>query len=166
MAEFDLEILDLVAQLSASAREKAMMVATAESCTGGLIAGAITSLAGSSAVFDRGIVSYSNEAKQELLAVPKDILATHGAVSHETACAMVHGLFTQSQAAIGVSVTGVAGPGGGSDEKPVGLVYVGHGLRGGAVDASRHLFDGDRPAIRRATIVAALTHIDRLLATI
>ena len=163
MAEFDPEIVARVEEISAQARESRLMLATAESCTGGLIAASITSLAGSSTVFDRGVVTYSNEAKNELLGVPTDILDHHGAVSAETADAMVTGLFACSRGDLGVSVTGVAGPGGGSAEKPVGLVYIGHGQRHGAVTASRYIFEGDREAIRRQTVLEALSLFHKML---
>ncbi len=100
-----------------------LMIATAESCTGGLVAGALTAIAGSSAVVDRGFVTYSNEAKMEMLGVPQDVLARFGAVSEPTARAMAEGAKVNSRAQIAVSVTGIAGPGGGSDDKPVGLVH-------------------------------------------
>ena len=100
-----------------------LMIATAESCTGGLVAGALTAIAGSSAVVDRGFVTYSNEAKMEMLGVPQDVLARFGAVSEPTARAMAEGAKANSRAQIAVSVTGIAGPGGGSDDKPVGLVH-------------------------------------------
>jgi nicotinamide-nucleotide amidase len=103
--------------------EAGLMIATAESCTGGLVAGALTAIAGSSAVVDRGFVTYSNEAKTEMLGVSQDVLARFGAVSEPTARAMAEGAITHSRAQAAVSITGIAGPGGGSDEKPVGLVH-------------------------------------------
>lgn len=103
--------------------ERGLQIATAESCTGGLIAGCLTAIAGSSAVLERGFVTYSNEAKIELLAVAPELIASAGAVSAETAAAMVHGALAHSRADIGISVTGIAGPSGGSAEKPVGLVH-------------------------------------------
>ena len=163
MAEFDTDIITLVTRLSDKARRKQLVMATAESCTGGLIAGAITSLAGSSSVFDRGVVTYSNEAKHEWLNVPRDILNQHGAVSEPTARYMVAGLLANSRADLGVSVTGVAGPGGGTTEKPVGLVYIGYAAQHGTIRVLRHLFDGDREAIRHATIRAALGYLEELV---
>jgi len=165
MAEFDAEILATALQVLDHGKKHGVMVATAESCTGGLIGGALTSLSGSSSVYDRGIISYSNEAKMQLLNVPDQILDSYGAVSKQTAIAMVHGLFQCSAADIGVSVTGVAGPGGGSDDKPVGLVYIGHGKRSGEIIAERCLFDGDRSSIRRQTILRALqVLVERIIA--
>ena len=132
-------------------------LATAESCTGGLIAGCLTEIAGSSAVVDRGYVVYDNRAKIEMLGVREATLAEHGAVSEETAREMAAGATARSGCDIAVAVTGVAGPGGGSATKPVGLVHIAAGRRGGTVLHQRHLFDGDRTAIRLATVEAALS---------
>ncbi|MCS4511682.1 CinA family protein [Xylophilus ampelinus] len=131
------------------------MLATAESCTGGLIAAACTDLAGSSAWFERGFVTYSNAAKTELLGVPADLIATHGAVSEPVARAMAAGALRHARAQVAVAVTGVAGPGGGSAEKPVGTVWFGFALPDGAVHTEDRRFDGDRAAIRAATVAHA-----------
>jgi nicotinamide-nucleotide amidase len=131
-------------------------VATAESCTGGLVAGAITDIAGSSEWFERGFVSYSNEAKIELLGVRPETLARFGAVSEVTAREMAAGVLERSRADIGVAVTGIAGPGGGTPDKPVGLVWLAWALRNGRVDAASHHFSGDRAAVRGATVGVAL----------
>jgi nicotinamide-nucleotide amidase len=131
-------------------------VATAESCTGGMIAAALTEIAGSSDVFERGFVTYSNEAKNELLGVPQDMLKAHGAVSAEVAGAMAQGALAHSRADMAVAVTGIAGPGGGSAAKPVGLVYIGLARRGETPAIERNVFPGDRAAIRAATVVRAL----------
>lgn len=141
--------------LEACRRRKAML-ATAESCTGGMIAAALTDVAGSSDVFERGFVTYSNDAKREMLGVPAGLLARHGAVSEEVARAMAEGAVANSRAAIAVSVTGVAGPGGGSAEKPVGLVHLAGAMDGRPTRHRREIFPGDRADIRRATVVAAL----------
>lgn len=117
-------ILTLSAKLLSGARSRDLHIATAESCTGGLIAAALTAIPGSSDVFDRGAVVYSNQAKMEMLGVPAALLKTHGAVSAEVARAMAEGALANSTAGIAVSCTGIAGPGGGSAEKPVGLVYL------------------------------------------
>lgn len=138
-------------------RAAGLTVATAESCTGGLIAAALTDIAGSSDVFERGFVTYSNEAKSELLGVPAGLIDVQGAVSAEVARAMAEGALIHSRADIAISVTGVAGPGGGSPEKPVGLVFVGGARREQAAVAERHRFTGDRGAIRGQSVVAALT---------
>ena len=131
-------------------------LATAESCTGGLIAAACTELAGSSAWFERGFVTYSNEAKCELLGVPAGLIAQHGAVSEAVARAMAQGALQHSRADIAVAVTGVAGPSGGSPDKPVGTVWLAWAERGGAVHAQRAWFQGDRAAVRAATVLQAL----------
>ena len=130
-------------------------MATAESCTGGLIAAALTAIPGSSDVVDRGFVTYSNEAKNEMIGVPMPLIQAHGAVSEEVARAMATGALARSRAAIAVSVTGVAGPGGGSLEKPVGLVCFGLARTGGSVTSDRQVFPGDRVAIRAATVLHA-----------
>lgn len=143
-----------------------LKAATAESCTGGLIAAALTEIAGSSAVFDRGFVTYSNEAKADLLGVPMALIEAHGAVSAEVAGAMVEGALTHSQADIAVAVTGIAGPGGGSVEKPVGLVYIAALRKGGTPVVSRETFgDIGRSAIRDETVLKALLMMRDQLAT-
>ena len=140
-------------------RELGWKIATAESCTGGLIAGTLTAIAGSSDVYDRGWVTYSNEAKREQLGVPSMVLEARGAVSGEVAEAMAKGALHRSQADVAVSVTGIAGPGGGSAEKPVGLVYIGLARKDGWSQVERCQFDGDRDSIRRQTVTRALTHL-------
>ncbi len=131
-------------------------VATAESCTGGLVAAAITDVAGSSAWFDRGFVTYSNEAKAEMLGVRLETLAAHGAVSEATAGEMAAGALARSGADIAVAVTGIAGPAGGSPGKPVGLVCFAWARRGGAVEVRTLRFPGGRAAVRAAAVAAAL----------
>ena len=131
------------------------MVATAESCTGGLVAGALTDIAGSSAVVDRGFVTYTNEAKQQMLGVPPTTLEKFGAVSRETAEAMAHGALGHAQADLAVSITGIAGPGGGSPEKPVGLVHFAAASRGGRADPSRAALRRHRPRRGAAALGAA-----------
>jgi nicotinamide-nucleotide amidase len=133
-----------------------LMLATAESCTGGLIAGALTEIAGSSSVLERGFVTYSNEAKTELLSVPSELIGRLGAVSAEVAEAMAVGAVGHSRADVAVAVTGIAGPGGETPGKPVGLVYFGIARRGGVVRHERHVFPGDRSAVRLAAVRAAL----------
>ena len=137
-------------------RGAGLKLATAESCTGGAIAAALTDIAGSSDVFERGFVVYSNEAKTELLGVPAPLVAKHGAVSQEVAAAMADGALARSRADAAVSVTGIAGPGGGTPTKPVGLVYIGYARRGGRPAVERHVFPGDRAAVRAATVKRAL----------
>jgi nicotinamide-nucleotide amidase len=151
------KLSDLAEATLVALRARGWMVATAESCTGGLIAGALTSIAGSSDVVDRGFVTYSNAAKSEMLGVPEVMIAAHGAVSAEVAAAMAQGAVARSRAAIGVSVTGIAGPGGGTAEKPVGLVWFGVAGEGGRTETAQLVFPGDRTAIRAATVVHALS---------
>ncbi|MGI4797726.1 MAG: CinA family protein, partial [Janthinobacterium lividum] len=136
--------------------------ATAESCTGGLIVGALTEIAGSSDVVDRGFVTYSNEAKTEMLGVPAGLIGQHGAVSEPVARAMAEGALQRSRAGVSVSVTGVAGPGGGSDDKPVGTVWFGAARRGGDTISERQVFAGDRSAVREATVRHALELLGRM----
>ena len=137
-------------------RRAGTKLATAESCTGGAIAAALTDIAGSSDVFERGFVVYSNAAKTELLGVPADLIARHGAVSHEVAAAMAEGALARSRADVAVSVPGIAGPGGGSAAKPVGLVYIGWSRRGAKSAVERHVFPGGRAAVRAASVKRAL----------
>jgi nicotinamide-nucleotide amidase len=138
-------------------RRRQWMAATAESCTGGLVAGALTEIAGSSDVVDRGFVTYSNEAKQQMLGVPAGTLAAHGAVSRETAEAMARGALGISRAHATVSITGVAGPGGGSAEKPVGLVHFAAATRDGRLlHVERRYGDIGRAEVRRRSVLEAL----------
>ncbi len=131
-------------------------LAVAESCTGGLIAKLVTDVPGSSAWFERGLVTYSNRAKQDLLGVPAETLAQFGAVSRETAEAMAQGLLVMTPAHWGVAVTGIAGPGGGSPEKPIGLVWMAWAQRGGGLDSRYMQFSGEREQVRTAAANAAL----------
>jgi nicotinamide-nucleotide amidase len=153
---FDPEILTLAQAALDACRARGWHVATAESCTGGLVAAALTAIAGSSDVVERGFVAYSNAAKSELLGVPPATIAAHGAVSAETAAAMAQGAIVRAAADLAVSVTGIAGPGGGSAQKPVGLVIVGLARRGGACQTGRQVFPGDRAAVREAAVKFAL----------
>ena len=140
-----------------------LMLATAESCTGGLIAGAVTDVPGSSGWFERGFVTYSDEAKVEMLGVRQQTLDAHGAVSEATAAEMARGAIANSRADLAVAVTGVAGPDGGTADKPVGMVCFGWARTGGAADTATLHFPGDRQAVRDATVEAALAGLlDRL----
>lgn len=152
-------ILDLEKSVSEALRNRGFMLVTAESCTGGLIAKKITDLAGSSSILERGYVTYSNQSKIDLLDVPETILKEHGAVSPETAQNMAKGALKNSQAQIAVSVTGIAGPGGGTDDKPVGLVYIGYAKDGQEAIAHEFHFHGSRADIREQTSRAALSLI-------
>ena len=137
-------------------------VVTAESCTGGWIAKALTDIAGCSDWFDCGMAAYSYEAKQALLGVRPQTLEEFGAVSRETAIEMVSGALVNSGASVAVAVTGIAGPGGGSEDKPVGTVWIGWKRRGGYARAQVFHFDGDREAVRRQTVLAALSGLQSL----
>ncbi len=153
---FDSEILKLAGAVLDACRARGWRLATAESCTGGLVAAALTTIAGSSDVVERGFVTYSNKAKAELLGVPPATIAAHGAVSAETAAAMARGAIVRAPVDLALSITCVAGPGGGSAEKPVGLVVVGLARRDGECRTERHVFAGDRTAVRDAALKAAL----------
>ncbi|MBK9573284.1 MAG: CinA family protein [Rhodoferax sp.] len=153
---------DLCAQLANLLLERGLKLATAESCTGGLIAAACTDLAGSSAWFERGFVTYSNDAKIELLGVEPRLLRRAGAVCEGVARAMVHGALARSKAQVAVAVTGVAGPTGGSPAKPVGTVWFGFAVPGQVLTERCH-FDGDRAAVRAATVRHALSRLVELL---
>jgi len=147
--------------LLAACRAAGLTIATAESCTGGLIAGTLTAIAGSSDVVERGFVTYSNAAKTELLGVPADLIAAHGAVSEPVVRAMAEGALAHSPADLAVAVTGVAGPAGGTPEKPVGLVWFGVARRGGRVRTERRVFAGDRAEVRRACVAEAIRLLER-----
>jgi nicotinamide-nucleotide amidase len=158
------DLIALATDTLAIARSRRMMIATAESCTGGLIAGLLTEIPGSSDVLERGFVTYSNAAKEEMLGVPHELLATHGAVSRAVAAAMAEGALDHSWAQLAVAVTGIAGPGGGSAEKPVGLVFIAAMRAGDAPIVQRHLFgDIGRDQVRLATVEAALTLLKSLI---
>ncbi|WP_458096592.1 CinA family protein [Roseomonas sp. WA12] len=137
-------------------RSTGLTVVTAESCTGGLVSAALTGVPGSSESVLGGLITYSNKMKTALLGVPEEVLARVGAVSEDCARAMAVGALRASGADLALSLTGIAGPGGGSAEKPVGLVYIGGALRGGAPVVQRHVFPGDRDAVREASVEAAL----------
>ena len=153
---FDPEPLALADAVLTRCRARGWRLATAESCTGGLVAAALTAIAGASDVVERGLVTYSNKAKIELLGVPAETIAAHGAVSAETAAAMATGALVRANADLAVSVTGIAGPAGGTAQKPVGLVYLGVAKKDAAVRVERRIFPGDRDAVRRAALVLAL----------
>ena len=155
MKQFEATVLALADVL----RARGAKVATAESCTGGLIAAACTAVAGSSDWFERGFVTYSNDAKTESLGVDARLLAAHGAVSREAALAMADGALAHSRAQLVVAVTGVAGPGGGSPGKPVGTVWLALARRGGAAQAELLQLSGDRASIREQTVRHALQRL-------
>ncbi|ACB24168.1 CinA family protein [Methylobacterium radiotolerans] len=153
----DAELLARAEALVAAYAADGRTVATAESCTGGLVAGLLTAVPGSSAVLERGFVTYSNEAKAEAIGVPMDLIRRHGAVSEPVARAMAAGALAASRASVAVAITGIAGPRGGSAEKPVGLVHFGLGQRDGETrHLERRYGDLGRAGIRRAAVADAL----------
>ncbi len=151
----DPALLTQAKALLALYRGRGLRLVTAESCTGGLIAATLTAIAGSSDVVERGFVTYSNEAKAEMLGVDLGLIAEVGAVSEEVARAMVEGALARSRADVALSVTGIAGPGGATAIKPVGLVFLGALRRGAQPVIERHVFPGDRAAVRAASVAAA-----------
>jgi nicotinamide-nucleotide amidase len=161
---FSADLIEDATQLLSLARAKGFKIATAESCTGGLIAALLTETAGSSDVFERGFVTYSNQAKEEMLGVPGAMIRQHGAVSENVARAMAEGAIRQSAAQLAVAVTGIAGPGGGTDEKPVGLVHIAAARAG---EATRHrecrFGDVGRSQVRLATVKVALEMLASLV---
>ena len=145
------ELTKKAEELVAKLAENSWHITMAESCTGGLLGGLITSVSGSSDVFKQGFITYSNEAKSSMIGVDEELLMAHGAVSEEVAYAMAQGAFKTAEADIALSITGIAGPGGGTDAKPVGLVYIGCVLNKNNVQISsvnRHVFSGDRQEVR------------------
>ncbi len=150
-------------ELVAALVKKAQLVTTAESCTGGMVAAAITDIAGSSAVFDRGFVTYSDQAKTQMLGVPEKLIMAHGAVSEAVAKAMAQGALKNSSATLAVSITGIAGPTGGSETKPVGLVHFACATKRGKEWHEKKIFDGDRAAIRLAARDHALQMLGKAL---
>lgn len=163
MSLFAEEVCVRAERIVASARERQETIATAESCTGGLIAALITSIAGSSAVFTHGFVTYANEAKTSMIGVSPDLIATYGAVSEPVARAMAEGARNAAHSSIAVSATGIAGPGGATDEKPVGLVYLACAHAGGETRYVKHIFSGDRDSVRMQAVLAALALIEQAL---
>ena len=154
----------LVMTLAQALRERGLKLATAESCTGGMIAAACTAVAGSSEWFERGFVTYSNDAKRESLGIDAPLIATHGAVSREVALAMAEGVLAHSNAQVAVAVTGIAGPGGGTKAKPVGTVWLAVALAGSGAEAELLQLSGDRGAIREQTVQHALQRLVEHLA--
>ena len=153
---FSNDQLTMAEAVLAACRNAGLKLTTAESCTGGLISGCLTGVVGSSDVVDRGFVTYTNEAKAQMLGVEIAMIDAHGAVSEEVARAMAEGALKHSDAQISIAVTGIAGPGGGSQEKPVGLVHIAAARDGAATLHGRHVFPGDREAVRAQTVSAAL----------
>ncbi len=154
---------DLVPRIAERLSARGVLLATAESCTGGWAAQALTALAGSSNWFERGFVSYSNAAKQEMLGVRAETLARYGAVSEEAAREMALGALSRSRASVALAITGIAGPGGGTRGKPVGMVCFAWALKGGAPRSETRHFAGDREAVRRQSVERALAGVLELL---
>lgn len=159
-----MEIFEIAGKVGETLERKGFLLATAESCTGGWIGEALTAIPGSSGWFERGFITYSNLSKREMLGVNPDILKECGAVSVEVAREMALGAIRHSRAQVSLAVTGIAGPGGGSDQKPVGTVCFAWALKSGKVEASRRHFDGDREAVRRQAVMAALEGVLAMLA--
>jgi nicotinamide-nucleotide amidase len=159
----DVELHDLASAIGAMFAQRGATLVTAESCTGGWIAKTLTDIAGSSAWFECGIVAYSYEAKEALLGVRPEMLEQHGAVSRETVIEMVAGALARYGATVAVAVTGIAGPSGGTPEKPVGTVWIGWKRRGGYAQTELFHFSGDREAVRRQTVAAALRGVQKIL---
>jgi nicotinamide-nucleotide amidase len=155
------ETLALAVALGEALQARGWRAATAESCTGGLVAGAMTDVAGSSAWFDRGFVTYSNEAKVAMLGVPEALIHEYGAVSEQVARAMAEGAVARSDADVAVAITGIAGPGGGTAAKPVGMVCIAFAQRGCAADATTHRYAGTRAEVRAAALRDALLGLTR-----
>ena len=153
----------LAGKLAKALKARGALLVTAESCTGGWAAQAMTAIAGSSDWFERGFVTYSNAAKRELLGVSEKTLETHGAVSEETARAMALGALERSRGTVSLAITGIAGPTGGSKAKPVGTVCFAWAARGGSVQAQTRHFKGDREAVRRQSVEHALDGVLELL---
>lgn len=153
-----------VTALAGALRARGWLLATAESCTGGMIAAACTALAGSSDWFDRGFVTYSNAAKGDMLGVPAELIERHGAVSAEVACAMAEGALAHSRAALAVAVTGIAGPSGATPGKPVGTVWLALAVRGEPARAELLQLEGDRAAVRAQTVRHALARLREMAA--
>jgi nicotinamide-nucleotide amidase len=157
---FKTETLGLAQSVLDACRARKWRLATAESCTGGMVAAALTAIAGSSDVVDRGFVAYTNKAKSELLGVPAETIAAHGAVSAETTEAMAKGAIAHAPVDLAIAVTGIAGPGGATPTKPVGLVLFGLARRDGSCRTERRVFPGDRSAVRQAALHRALELLD------
>lgn len=156
MTQLPTDLLDLAKNVIAAAKAGKLRVATAESCTGGLISACITAVPGSSSIYEGGAVTYSNAAKTRLLGVPRDAITAFGAVSDVVASAMAEGVLAETDADFAVAVTGIAGPDGGSKDKPVGLVFLAVARRNADALVKRYIFAGSRTDVRRAAVAAAL----------
>ena len=162
----DTDLVMLADRLGHDLKQAGRSVATAESCTGGWLGAVLTSIPGSSLWYERGFVSYSNMAKREMLGVKTEVLTRHGAVSEATARAMAEGALTNSQADLTVAITGIAGPSGGTAEKPVGTVCFAWAARKQATQVRTEHFGGDRETVRRQAVIAAIEGLNRLLGSL
>ena len=162
MSIFSKQLVGDIKDLLEIFRQRGWRLATAESCTGGLIAAGLSEVPGSSDVLEGGFVTYSNTAKHALLGIPNGLIASVGAVSADVAEAMATGALARCNADVAISATGIAGPGGATPGKPVGLVYLGAARRGGAARHERHIFPGNRTAVRLATVEAAIALLRRM----
>jgi len=160
---FTRELLETTDKLLRLCQEAGLQLVTAESCTGGLVAGCLTEVPGASNVLERGFVTYSNESKTALLGVPAELFERVGAVSEEVARAMAEGALAKTQADLSIAVTGMAGPGGGTKEKPVGLVHMAAAARGQAPRHEQHFFQGDRTEVRLQSVHAAISLLTKLV---
>jgi nicotinamide-nucleotide amidase len=160
------ERYELAEKLGSILRKRNLHIAVAESCTGGGLSSAITDVAGSSEWFDRGFVTYTNRAKQDMLGVSSTVISVHGAVSQETVCAMAEGVITNSNADVSVAISGIAGPGGGSPEKPVGTVWIAWADTMQPIHAQCYFFKGDRAAVREQSVLVALEGLIQRCSTI
>ncbi len=161
--EFPEDLLELAREVIDACRSDHLRLAVAESCSGGLISGCLTAVPGASDVLDRGFIVYSNKSKTDMLGVSESVIEAGGAVSREVVCAMSEGCIENSNALIGLAVTGIAGPGGASREKPVGTVYIAATRKGAGTMHERHLFSGNRAAVRRQTVEHALKMVKRIV---
>ena len=163
MLTIDDSLTDILLEVSKCLHENNLSLVSAESCTGGWVAKKMTDIAGSSAIFDRGFITYSNQAKQEMLDVSEDTLNNYGAVSEEVVKQMVEGAIKYSQADIAVSISGVAGPGGGTKDKPVGMVCFGWKLRGATATAKTFFLEGNRNSVRKQSVKCSLLGASKLI---
>ena len=161
---FPKELIDQTKSLVEACRDAGLMIGTAESCTGGLLAGCLTEVPGASNVFERGFVTYTNTAKVDMLGVPEALIRDHGAVSEEVARAMAEGVLSRVNADLGAAITGIAGPGGATPAKPLGLVYLASIRRGGEMVHERYVFSGGRSEVRLAAVTAAIAMLARQVA--
>ncbi|MEE8516308.1 MAG: CinA family protein [Alphaproteobacteria bacterium] len=161
---FPKELIDQTKALVETCRDAGLMIGTAESCTGGLLAACLTEIPGASQVFERGFVTYTNTAKVDMLGIPEALIRDHGAVSEEIARAMAEGVLSRVNADLSASITGIAGPGGATPAKPVGLVHMASIRRGGEMLQERHVFSGSRNEVRLAAVTAAIAILTRQVA--